>query len=179
MRKIASPNELASELRSLLAYAEGDQPSREKLASGLRALAQRVASSLPELRGLLSTLSRLPGVDEAYITDQWREGSDTLWYSVRLKLKAKDATDVVTRRHGPHTFAVIEFETKPRSVALQAERIVDKAGGYSIEVGVPNRKRTWIDPEYPRASGEPASYYDGSEVSLEFYMGQSTAEGIR
>ena len=43
MKKFASPNELVSELRSLLAYAEGHQPSREKLASGLRELAHRTA----------------------------------------------------------------------------------------------------------------------------------------
>ena len=44
MKKIASPDELASELRSILAYAEGEQPSRDKLSSDLRGLAQRVAS---------------------------------------------------------------------------------------------------------------------------------------
>jgi len=43
MKKIASPDELTSELRSLLAYAESEQPSREKLASGLEGLAKRVA----------------------------------------------------------------------------------------------------------------------------------------
>lgn len=45
MKKIASPDELVSELRSLLAYAEGDQPSREKLVSGLNGLADRTARS--------------------------------------------------------------------------------------------------------------------------------------
>lgn len=45
MKKIASPDELASELRSLLAYAEGDQPSRERLASELSSLAGRVGGS--------------------------------------------------------------------------------------------------------------------------------------
>lgn len=39
MKKIASPDELVSELQSLLAYASGEHPSREKLASGLRELA--------------------------------------------------------------------------------------------------------------------------------------------
>jgi len=62
MKKIASPDELASELRSLLAYAEGEQPSREKIASGLRGLAQRVASPpVADLRGLAS--SKLAAID--------------------------------------------------------------------------------------------------------------------
>jgi hypothetical protein len=44
MRKISSPTELTSELRALLTYVEGSEPSRAKIASGLRALAGRVAS---------------------------------------------------------------------------------------------------------------------------------------
>ena len=44
MKKIASPGELASELRSLLAYASGDQPSRKRIASQLQGLAQRTAA---------------------------------------------------------------------------------------------------------------------------------------
>ena len=44
MDKIASPNELQAELRRLLAYAQTEKPSREKLAAGLRGLASRVAA---------------------------------------------------------------------------------------------------------------------------------------
>ena len=46
MRKIASPQELTQELRRLLAYAEGENPSREKLAAGLNGLAGRVAGTI-------------------------------------------------------------------------------------------------------------------------------------
>jgi len=45
MDKIASPQELTSELRQLLAYAESENPSREKLATDLNGLATRVGST--------------------------------------------------------------------------------------------------------------------------------------
>jgi len=53
MKKIASPDELASELRSLLAYASGEQPSREKVAAALSALADRVGAASGNLLRLL------------------------------------------------------------------------------------------------------------------------------
>jgi len=45
MEKIASPKELASELRALVVYAEGSNPSRQRLASALQNLAGRVAAN--------------------------------------------------------------------------------------------------------------------------------------
>jgi len=45
MHKIASPEELKGELRSLLAYAQSPNPSRTVLAQQLNALSQRVASN--------------------------------------------------------------------------------------------------------------------------------------
>jgi len=45
MDKIASPDDLTAEIRSLLAYAEGENPSREKLAKDLSALAERVGGT--------------------------------------------------------------------------------------------------------------------------------------
>jgi hypothetical protein len=44
MNKIASPQELASELNQLLIYAGSPNPSREKIASRLNVLANRVAA---------------------------------------------------------------------------------------------------------------------------------------
>jgi hypothetical protein len=44
MKKIATPEELTLELQSLLQYAQSSDPSREKLAAGLRALADRTAA---------------------------------------------------------------------------------------------------------------------------------------
>ena len=45
MDKIASPVELADQLRKILAYAQSDQPSRQKLADSLEVLANRVAAN--------------------------------------------------------------------------------------------------------------------------------------
>lgn len=50
MDKLASPAQLVSELRTLLAYAESPNPSRAKLASGLESLANRTAKA-PQLPG--------------------------------------------------------------------------------------------------------------------------------
>jgi len=50
MDKIASPKELVAALRDLLEYAEGKNPSREKLASELLDLAERTAKG-PSLPG--------------------------------------------------------------------------------------------------------------------------------
>ncbi|MBU0571997.1 MAG: hypothetical protein KKC50_08165 [Candidatus Omnitrophica bacterium] len=44
MDKIATPRELRSEIRRLLAYSQTERPSREKLAAELRGLAGRVAA---------------------------------------------------------------------------------------------------------------------------------------
>lgn len=62
MEKIASPQDLSSELQRLLKYAEGPNPSREKLATDLRTLADRVSHqvqgvypSLDDLGPLLDT----------------------------------------------------------------------------------------------------------------------------
>jgi uncharacterized protein YhaN len=49
MRKIASPRDLQAELHRLLAYSQGKEPSREVLASELRALADRVAAKRQQL----------------------------------------------------------------------------------------------------------------------------------
>lgn len=44
MEKIASPRHLRHELTEILAYASGPSPSRDKLASDLHALADRVST---------------------------------------------------------------------------------------------------------------------------------------
>lgn len=50
MDKIASPKELATELRSILAYSEQEKPSRDKIATDLRALADRTAGESEVVR---------------------------------------------------------------------------------------------------------------------------------
>jgi len=60
MDKIASPEDLQAELRKLLAYAESEHPSREKLASGMKALADRVAGNKNLERALEHTRYKIP-----------------------------------------------------------------------------------------------------------------------
>lgn len=47
MKKIANTAELQDELRSILTYAQTEHPSRERLASQLEDLSQRVAGWMP------------------------------------------------------------------------------------------------------------------------------------
>lgn len=63
MRKIASPQELQTELRRLLAYCSGpEKPSREKLAAELRELASRVKCSEGQEEKLVALFDSLrPG----------------------------------------------------------------------------------------------------------------------
>lgn len=49
MDKIATPQELVAQIRQLLAYAQSERPSRQKLAGSLQELANRVATN--PLRG--------------------------------------------------------------------------------------------------------------------------------
>lgn len=53
MDRIASPHELQSELRRLLAYSQSERPSREKLALEIRRLADRVSSHSSRSAGFL------------------------------------------------------------------------------------------------------------------------------
>lgn len=66
MQKIASPTELQSELRRLLAYCGGpEKPSREKLASELRDLADRVAMEFDTPEALKKYLQDHPDADKS------------------------------------------------------------------------------------------------------------------
>jgi len=47
MQKIASPRELQDEIRRLIGYAEGPEPSRQVLAQGLNDLANRLSAMTP------------------------------------------------------------------------------------------------------------------------------------
>jgi len=66
MRKLATPEELAHELQTLLRYAESSHPSREKIASKLMALADRVRTAQSDYRHM--TLSEIAHE----ISDLWR-----------------------------------------------------------------------------------------------------------
>ena len=85
MDKIASPTELQQELRKLLAYAESDTPSREKLASGISGLADRVAG-MPD--GSVGTFLKIM---QSHIT-QWdaQHGND---YSLGQLLQALEKVE--------------------------------------------------------------------------------------
>lgn len=69
MDRIATPRNLVTELQKILAYAETEKPSREKLAAELNALADRTARApqMPGSRNLDEGRSSLiKGLSEAY-----------------------------------------------------------------------------------------------------------------
>ena len=97
MDKIASPQELAHELRRLLAYAGSHNPSRVKLASGLKKLARQMvvdeeawmlASGAREALSALEELSE--GADD--LAQIYRE---TPWKGRRLDLVRRDTRDAL------------------------------------------------------------------------------------
>ncbi len=65
MFKIASPTDLQTELRSILAYADSAHPSRVKLAEDLQLLADRVAGKKPKGDFMLV---RQHGLDDTVIS---------------------------------------------------------------------------------------------------------------
>jgi hypothetical protein len=77
MDRIATPRGLVAELQKILAYAETEKPSREKLATALNALADRTARA-PQMPGskdiddarsslVIGLASAYPGVDRARV----------------------------------------------------------------------------------------------------------------
>jgi len=58
MQKIASPQQLQTEIKRLMAYAEGDEPSRVVLATRLRELADRVSAKFEGPKWLERMLKR-------------------------------------------------------------------------------------------------------------------------
>ena len=68
MLKIASPQQLQNEILRILAYAQGDKPSREVLAHNLRELADRVAGTrtagMPAMVKRVVRMVRNEGVEE-------------------------------------------------------------------------------------------------------------------
>ncbi len=101
MDKIASPQELASQLRHLLAYAQSPKPSRVKLAADLKRLARQVvideeawllADDAKETLGDLRSLQE--GIDD--LADIYR---DTPWKKRKLDVVRRDTQDAARSVH--------------------------------------------------------------------------------
>jgi hypothetical protein len=90
MNKIASPQELQSELRCLAAYCGEQAPSRERLASELRALADRVADHDPA-HEMLAAMTKI----QKYTEDLVYEMINLTGYAKRLKPGDVDAPELI------------------------------------------------------------------------------------
>jgi len=91
MDKIASPTELQSELRRLLAFASEGQPSREKLASEIRGLANRVARGFDP--GIVAKIKRLTNSNnhtEANLLGAQMLGATALVKKLQLVVQLQD-----------------------------------------------------------------------------------------
>jgi hypothetical protein len=93
MKKIASPQELQAELKSLMAYVQGygpeGKPDRQVIASKLRALADRVAAKIDWPRKGQSAEIKGPGGAVAELKPAKSQGE--------FMLKFKDRTRWGTR----------------------------------------------------------------------------------
>lgn len=169
MRKIASPQDLQVELHHLLAYCRGHQPSREKIASELRGLAERVAgktaNDLPE-RELEQALSRLSGVNKAEVVDSSSPSTGVFDVTVSMAMKVKKEQSVQTRANGPYAKKVTAFEEDLKRVRKAVMDALKKLGAYSVKVALPRRKRGPKD----KHGGPPVHYYDDADVLVEFFI---------
>lgn len=97
MDKIASPQDLASELRTLLASCQ-DGASREKLASDLRGLADRVAGDQAEnlVRQLLTGLNDMQSYADNVKSILKDLDAGEEWASGQLKTSLKELRDLET-----------------------------------------------------------------------------------
>ena len=115
MDKIASPQELASQLRHLLAYAQSPKPSRVELAADLKRLARLV--TIDEEAWLLADDAK-----ERLLLDFPMMSGKLLRFSTRPELLKEAAT-----RTG--------WADKHRFVAKWITLIADKMGSDDIPVG--------------------------------------------
>lgn len=102
MNKIASPDELQSELRRLLAYAQTERPSRERIAHALDTLSERVGAAAPKtvftehdnwnyaykLEGVKS------GVPSWQIVDAFQADAKKDWISAKVRDGKKAPTEI-------------------------------------------------------------------------------------
>lgn len=169
MQKIASPQDLQAELRRMLAYCQGQHPSRQVLASQLRGLSHRLrvktASDLPE-REIEQTLGRLPGVSKAEVIDHSRPSSGVFDVTVSLEMKVKKQQSVQLRRNGPYAKRITEFEVELRRMKKAITDALKKIDGYDIKVSLPGRKSEPKDKD----GGPPAKFYDHPDVQVDFFV---------
>jgi hypothetical protein len=86
MKKITTAEELQSELRTLWAMTEGENPSREKLASALQDVAGRLTGA-PVTGAQEIQLSRRPGsTDWAKICGEAEKFRDSLAAALKVKV---------------------------------------------------------------------------------------------
>lgn len=145
MRKIASPDELASELRSLLAYASGsrtadENPSRERIATRLRELAAGLVTATlhweESNEGVHVTHVRHASGEKsiwAIFRAGWKGGSE-LW---GLTVKTTDGAFDRKRKFG-------SLEIAQRFVV----RLAKKPQGYELLKGI-------LDSDFKHLSYDP------------------------
>jgi len=144
MNKIASPQQLQDELRRLLAYAQTEKPSREKLAAGLNALADRVAGAEKET---------VPESEQGLLKDQVRRnkgkyhGPNGLKSGQKYKYQGKDwyilDFDAESKAPGGSTLYLVssDFKETVRGVEV-AEKKASSVGrvAYNEEPDIQARR---------------------------------------
>jgi hypothetical protein len=124
MEKIASPQELISELRSLLQQAQDPSPSRVKLASELKSLAKRVAY------GQIERLENIGG-------SKWQGWHDDDVDSLNFEYKGQ-------KREGAEDagLLVVIEEFDDFLSGKPTELLIQYAGGWDYEGAFGEREKT-------------------------------------
>lgn len=132
MKKIATPQDLQAELRRLLAYAQTERPSREKLAAEMRGLADRVAATgNRDVEKLVEKLDEflyppsmhsksrgdIPGREYRVLMDWYQEASDWDKADDKMRQRLLDDMSSVSK-----TLDQMEKKLGPEPKKLAAER---------------------------------------------------------
>jgi len=103
MRKIASPQDLQADLQDLLAYSQSAEPSRAKLASDLRDLADRVATPAGSSEKLVALFDSLRPKQKIAVamksvmgTSEMTDGSPHDWLVGRRARSKKYNSETIT-----------------------------------------------------------------------------------
>lgn len=125
MSKIASSKELQSELHRLLAYAQTVNPSRKRLASGMRVLAARVADRQSAALGWSGIANP--------IVDAVNDAGNRV-YDAMKKVKGVSRVKVDWEMKSPDLVCVLWFEAKDLQDPKEAQELVTQALGISVRV---------------------------------------------
>ena len=132
MLKIATPNDLRAELKRLLVYCQEARPSREKIASELRGLADRVAG-MPQAKLLESITTPLGNDVRVTFT---LDGDPLHFQAHKGDIPLHGVEQLVKRLVKVNVTLQLAKQQRSLSTVTYTAQWVDKRTGESVEAPV-------------------------------------------